>query len=69
MVSKKGDPPFRPRSRSQRFLSRVNVRWRAGDAVAVSLLWLWVTVSVGPWWIGMSIVVIGSFINGLTEEE
>lgn len=34
-----------------------------GSAVSIFLLWLWVTIAVGPWWIGVGILIIGAATN------
>ena len=38
---------------------------RTGDGVALWLLWLWMTIAVGPWWVGVAIIAIGFVLNGL----
>lgn len=39
------------------------IKFRAGDAVFLFALWVWMTISVGPWWVGALIFVIGSALN------
>ncbi len=34
-----------------------------GGGVATFLLWLWVTMAVGPWWVGVGILLVGMAVN------
>jgi hypothetical protein len=36
---------------------------KLGDGLSLFLTWLWVTIAVGPWWVGMAILVVGVIGN------
>lgn len=36
---------------------------RLGDDLLVLALWLWLTIAVGPWWLGVSLFVGAGAIN------
>lgn len=36
---------------------------RAGDAIFLLGLFLWVTVAVGPWWVGIALFLAGGAVN------
>ncbi len=36
---------------------------RLGDDVLSLGVWLWLTVSVGPWWLGVGLFVLAGLLN------
>lgn len=40
---------------------------RCGDAIVIFSMWVWLTVSVGPWWVGVGLLAIGWGLNALTK--
>ena len=42
---------------------------RFGDAMFVFAIWAWMTVSVGPWWVGVLILFAGSLLNAIESRR
>ncbi len=39
------------------------MRLNWGDRVFVFSLWIWLTIIVGPWWVGIGILIVGTILN------
>lgn len=37
--------------------------FRAGEALVLLAVLVWLSVSVGPWWVGIAIFIAGSLAN------
>lgn len=36
---------------------------RAGDGIVLLLILLWLSITVGPWWLGVAIFALGVLVN------
>ena len=43
--------------------------FKEGDGFIMLAVILWLSISVGPWWIGVMIIFVGWFINYLTKAK